>query len=164
MEFNIIVAVDKNGVIGLDNKIPWKCKRELELFKQITLNNPILMGRKTAESIGRVLPNRLNYVVSKSLSKPLYEGQVLLKDCVEVFNLNHEKIFIIGGEEIYRYFFNFSDNIYISTMDIECEKGDTFFPYLDKINDLFSLEAEKLFEPTTNKDLGFIHRHYKKNV
>lgn len=119
----IVVATSNNGVIGKDNKLLWKQSEDLKRFKSLTLGQKVVMGRKTYESIGKPLPNRDNYVITRSLNE--IEGCKLLKSFEEVNKLEGD-IFIIGGGEIYEKFITFADEIYLTIIDCDVD-GDTFF-------------------------------------
>ena len=119
----IVVATSNNGVIGKDNKLLWKQSEDLKRFKSLTLGQKVVMGRKTYESIGKPLPGRDNYVITRSLNE--IEGCKLLKSFEEVNKLEGD-IFIIGGGEIYEKFITFADEIYLTIIDCDVD-GDTFF-------------------------------------
>ena len=106
--FEIIVAHDNKGGIGLNNKIPWYIPEDLKHFKEVTTGNVVIMGRKTYESIGKKLPNRINIILSKTMQKIMTEDFIVFNDpweCVK-FCLNNfnKKLFVIGGAEIYEWF------------------------------------------------------------
>ena len=135
MEIIIITAVAKNNVIGKDGKIPWHSSAELKHFKSVTMGNPIIMGRKTFESIGKVLPGRLNIILSRSPEKlNKGEGMVAVKNLNEALKIcreqKAEKVFIIGGESVYTEAMNIADKIILTRMNLNPE-GDTFFPRID---------------------------------
>jgi dihydrofolate reductase len=119
----IVVATSNNGVIGKDNKLLWKQSEDLKRFKSLTLGQKVVMGRKTYESIGKPLPNRDNYVITRSLNE--IEECKLLKSFEEVNKLEGD-IFIIGGGEIYEKFITFAEEIYLTIIDCDVD-GDTFF-------------------------------------
>jgi len=134
---SLIVAIAQNGVIGKSNgEMSWHVKEEFQHFKNTTLGFPIIMGRKTFETLGKPLKGRLNIVVSKNQSyKTLFDDVVVessLDKAIEhCKNINSERIFIIGGGEIYRQAITFVDEMIITFMKFEAE-GDVKFP---KIND-----------------------------
>lgn len=136
MKIIIISAVARNGVIGRSNgEMPWHVKEEFQHFKKTTLGFPIIMGRVTFETLGKPLKNRLNVVVTTQpdYTLPFEEVKIYrnLTDAVEsVGKLNPEKIFIIGGGNIYRQSLNFADEMIISIMKFDAE-GDVFFPRID---------------------------------
>jgi len=130
---SIIVAMSKNRVIGKDNKLIWHLSEDLKRFKSITTNNVVVMGRKTHLSIGKVLPNRLNIILSRDMNwrNPLGDGCVVCYSIEEVLEkFKHRDLFIIGGEEIYRQFLPYCDKIYLTLIEKEFE-GDAYFPSLD---------------------------------
>jgi dihydrofolate reductase len=123
-----IVAMTRNRVIGKNNKIPWVLPGEQKWFKEATMDHPILMGRKTFESIGRPLPGRHNIVVTRSGK---IEGVEIVRD-LEKFNpalyeANGKDVFVIGGSEIYRALLPKCDAIYVTLVKQEYE-GDAYFP------------------------------------
>lgn len=141
-EINIIVAKSINNIIGSNNKLPWYIPDDLKRFKNITSNNIVIMGRKTFESIGKPLPNRVNYVISKNykeLNKEyLYDDDIIffknIEDSINYFvdQNKHNKMFVIGGNMLYRYFINNNlyDKIYLTEI-LNIFNGDTYFPDVD---------------------------------
>jgi len=126
----LIVAMTENRVIGEKNKIPWRLPNDLKFFKEKTLNFRVVMGRKTFESIGKILPNRENIILSKNKNFKVEGAKIY--DSLEKIIRESEKIktFIIGGEEIYKLFIDEATFLYITLIKKEM-KGDSFFP---KIN------------------------------
>ena len=133
----IISAVAKNGVIGRSNgEMPWHVKEEFQHFKSTTLGFPIIMGRKSFDALRKPLKGRLNVVITNNLklNLPFDEVKIFhsLKEAVDFFESeNLEKIFIIGGGEIFKLAINFADEMIISIMDFEAE-GDVYFPDFNK--------------------------------
>jgi dihydrofolate reductase len=129
----IISAVAKNGVIGRSNgEMPWHVKEEFQHFKKTTLGFPIIMGRKSFDTLGKPLKGRLNVIITnnRDYKVPFEEVKIFhgLNETIDYFEgLGEEKIFIIGGGEIYRQAIIFADEMIISIMDFEAE-GDVFFP------------------------------------
>ena len=129
---SIIVAVAGNKrVIGKKGGMPWNIPEELKRFREITMGHPIIMGRKTHESIGRVLPGRVNIVISRD---PVYqaEGIIVAHSLEEALRLaslaqGHDEVFIIGGGEIYKQVLSVTDKLYLTKIENELE-GDVFFP------------------------------------
>ncbi len=131
-EIALIAAVAANGVIGADNALPWHLPADLRRFKSLTLGHPIVMGRRTFESIGRPLPGRDNIVVSRN-SRFAPEGVVVastLEDAIAAATARNELVFVIGGAEIYAQCLPRATRIYLTRLDLEVV-GDTFFPDLD---------------------------------
>ena len=128
MKISIIVAMAENRVIGRDNQLPWHLPADLKHFKATTLGKPILMGRKTWESIGRPLPERTNIVITR-------DGNYTASGCVVVHSLDaalsaaehHAEVMIIGGAELYRQVLPQADTLYLTLVHGEFE-GDTRFP------------------------------------
>ena len=125
---SLIVALDKNRVIGLNNSMPWHLPGELQYFKEMTMGKPIIMGRKTFESIGRPLPGRRNIVISRN---PEYDAEGIelalsLDEAIKIAG-DVEEIMIIGGQQIFTESLPLADRLYITEIDHEFE-GDTFFP------------------------------------
>lgn len=128
MKVNIIVAVGENNVIGNHGKLPWYIHQDLQVFKKLTENKVVVMGRKTFEnSIGHPLTNRINVVVSTG--KPI-DSCIVIDNPQKVFDWNVEEIFVIGGQQIYEHFLPMADNIYLTHVYGEFP-GDTFFPELN---------------------------------
>jgi dihydrofolate reductase len=143
MRVSLIVAMAENGVIGRDGDLPWRISEDLKRFKEITMGKPIVMGRKTWESIGRPLPGRPHIVISRD---PAYEvvgaegvdvvasleaalaraGELIKSGAVEI-----DEVMIIGGAEIYRLALGRADRIYLTEVHRDIE-GDTVFPDFDR--------------------------------
>jgi dihydrofolate reductase len=135
-ELILIAALAKNNVIGKNGEIPWKIKEDMKHFKNITQNYPVIMGRKTYESIIRTLkhplPNRRNMIISKNPDfKPdgveVYNN---LSFAIDVAKNYRNKVFIIGGENIYRQTMDIADRLEITHINRDFE-GDSFFPEID---------------------------------
>ena len=128
---SIIAAITKNNVLGKDNKMPWHLPAELQYFKKVTLGKPVIMGRKTFESIGRPLPGRENIVITRQVDfTPT--GVTIKHDLQSAINYvkDIEEVMIIGGANLYQQAINFADKMYLTVIDFECE-GDVFFPTWD---------------------------------
>ena len=130
MDISIIVAVAENGVIGKDNQLLWRLSEDLKLFKNRTTNHAILMGRKTYDSIGKPLPNRLNIVISRSKDLEI-EGCLVVNSLEKAIKLAQNdsdkvEIFIIGGEKIYTLAENLATKLYLTKVRVNIE-GDAFF-------------------------------------
>ncbi len=132
MIISVIVAVAENNVIGKDNKLIWHLPEDLKYFKKLTMGCPIIMGRKTYESIGRPLPGRLSIIVTRNKDFSA-EGCVVvhtLQSAVE-FAKNYNEIFIIGGAQLYSEAIHLADRIYYTKVHHSFE-GDVYFPSIDK--------------------------------
>ena len=138
MRLALICAMGKNRVIGKDNGLPWHLPGDLKHFKQTTLGSPIIMGRKTWESIGRPLPNRINIIVSRS-SEIKSDGVKTfssLPDALELaekslMNIDSNEIFVIGGAELYKEAFPLARRLYLTRVD-SVINGDTYLEGFDE--------------------------------
>ncbi|MDC0072028.1 dihydrofolate reductase [Gammaproteobacteria bacterium] len=131
MEIILIAAVSKDRVIGKQGGIPWKIKEDLSFFKEKTLNSPIIMGRATYNSIGRPLPNRLNIVMTRSMKNTEGVTEVTsVKEAVKTASKNKDssKVYVIGGENIYKEFLPIAHRMVLTEVELNIEDGDTFFP------------------------------------
>lgn len=131
MALSLIVAMTRNQVIGRDNKMPWHLPVDLAWFRRHTTGKPVIMGRKTFESIGRPLPKRTNIVLSRS---PFEHEGVIWKDSFESavnFVRDFDEIMLIGGGELFKQYFSQADTLYLTEIQAEIE-GDTFFPLINQ--------------------------------
>ena len=128
---SIIVAIAKNGVIGDKNTLLWHLREDMIHFRTITSGHPVVMGRKTYDSIGRPLPKRTNVVITRDTELQI-EGCTMahsLTEAVEMFD-SSEEVFIIGGAQIYNQAMPLADRLYLTIIDKEYE-GDSSFPEID---------------------------------
>jgi dihydrofolate reductase len=154
MVISIIAAMDENRIIGRGNRLPWHLPVDLKRFRKLTLGHPIIMGRKTYESIGKPLDGRKNIVVTR---QTLYSA----KGCVVVHNLcsafaaceDAEEVFVLGGESLFRDVLPLADKVYLTVVRTRVE-GDVKFPAVpdelelvsqEEANDVFPLEF-RLYE------------------
>ncbi|WP_455475179.1 dihydrofolate reductase [Bartonella sp. B17] len=136
--FCLIAAVAENGVIGNEGAMPWQLSTDLQRFKALTFGKPIIMGRKTWDSIGRPLPGRTNIVITRNYSFTA-EGAVVAHSFFEACSIAKEvasqkgtdTIFIIGGSEIFQQGLSIADKIFLTEI-LASIKGDSFFPVFDK--------------------------------
>ncbi|GGP79579.1 type 3 dihydrofolate reductase [Shewanella ulleungensis] len=131
MRIAMIAAMANNRVIGKDNKMPWHLPEDLRHFKAMTLSKPVIMGRKTFESIGRPLPGRHNIVISRN---PLLtiDGVTCVTDFDAALNVagDCEEVVVIGGGQLYEQLLPQADVLYLTMIDLDVE-GDTHFPAWD---------------------------------
>ena len=129
---NIVVAKASNNVIGAKNDLIWHLPNDLKHFKSITSGHPIIMGRKTFESLGRPLPNRTNIVVTRDQNWNAEGIEIVssLSKAIEVAKTIADDIFVIGGGNIYKQAMEFTDILYITEVHHEFD-GDTYFPEID---------------------------------
>ncbi len=137
MKCALIVAMASNQTIGIDNTLPWHLPNDLKYFKQVTMAKPIIMGRKTYESIGRPLPGRTNIVITRQTDYQA-EGIVIVNSLQQAldkaedisFVSGHEEVMVIGGAEIYQQALAQADRLYITHVHSDID-GDAFFPKLE---------------------------------
>lgn len=128
---SLIVAMDQNRVIGKDNQLPWHLPADLQYFKKVTMGKPIVMGRKTFESIGRVLPGRENVIVTRNHAYTNADCTILhsINEVKQFADDRDQEVFIIGGAEIFREILPVTHRIYITKI-FESFDGDTYFPII----------------------------------
>jgi dihydrofolate reductase len=129
---SIIVAMAKNRVIGVNNALPWHLPADLKRFKALTMGHHIIMGRKTFESIGRILPGRTSVVVTRNPGFR-YEGVVTarsLRDAIEK-SIDDAEVFVIGGQEIFLEAMPLAARIHATELSRDYD-GDTYFPAIDR--------------------------------
>ncbi|MBT9567707.1 MAG: dihydrofolate reductase [Thiobacillus sp.] len=129
---SIIAALARNRVIGVENRLPWRLPEDLAHFKALTLGHPILMGRRTFESLGRPLPGRTNIVITRN---PDYRSE----DCLVAESIpaalalctKTDELFFIGGADLYAQVIPLADRLYLTEVEIEAQ-GDAWFPDYDR--------------------------------
>lgn len=128
----IVAAVGRNGVIGVDGRLPWRIPEDLARFKKLTMGHAIVMGRATFESIGRPLPGRTNIILTRDpdWSQSGVEVVRSMEHAVELAAAREQDVFICGGAEIYRVALEIADWMELTEVDAEPE-GDTMFPSVD---------------------------------
>lgn len=127
MIVSMIAAMANNRVIGKDNGMPWHLPADLKHFKAVTMGKPVVMGRKTYESIGKALPGRLNIVISRAGFQAADATVVSSTDEAIAVAGDIEELMIIGGGKIYEFFLPVADRLYLTHIDLDVE-GDTQFP------------------------------------
>lgn len=153
MSYSIIAAIGKNNELGKDNDLIWRLKNDLKFFREVTTGHTIIMGRKTFESLPKMLPNRKHIVLSSSENFPSeVEVYKELKDLLESLKNSEEEIFIIGGGSIYKSFIDHADKLYLTEIDASYKEADTYFPTFDKEN----YDREVLKE---NEENGISYKH-----
>lgn len=128
VKISMIAAMAKNRVIGQDNDMPWHLPADLQHFKAVTMNKPVLMGRKTFESIGRPLPGRRNIVISRNTDYTAVGVDVVTSPEAAISLLcESDEVMVIGGGNIYQQFLKSADTLYLTFIDLDVA-GDTQFP------------------------------------
>lgn len=134
MRVSLIVALDRHRAIGRDNDLPWRLPDDLKRFKALTLGKPILMGRKTAESLGRALPGRLNLVLTRSGRVP-FDGMQAVRSVDEAIGIAAEEgageLCVIGGGEVYALTLERADVLHVTEVDTVVDDAHAFFPAFD---------------------------------
>ena len=153
MEKNIIVAISDNNAIGRNNELLWHISDDLRFLKRRTLGWPVIMGRKTFESIGRALPGRVNIVVSRGFSTgEEVEVAASLEEALSIAeSTNLEKCFVMGGGQIYSQALTFADRLVVTHVHTVIDDADTFFPAINPAEWAVSARSE-LF---TDEDTGY---------
>jgi dihydrofolate reductase len=128
---SLIVAFANNNVIGINNNLPWHLPEDLKRFRALTTGHHIIMGRKTYESLGRLLPGRTTVIVTRNKGYKL-EGALIAHSLQEAMDLcqNDLEPFVIGGAELYQDALKFANQLYITEVDLAVA-GDAFFPEID---------------------------------
>jgi dihydrofolate reductase len=147
---SIICAIGKNRAIGRDNKLLWDIPHDLQHFKDITSGHPVIMGRKTFESIGRPLPGRTNIIITRS-ENYRQAGCLVIHSLEEAIKgaqeIDPEEVFVIGGGSIYAQAIDLADKLYLTIVDDVIEDADTFFPEYDQFDKIIKeehFETDKL--------------------
>ena len=158
---SLIVAVSTNNVIGVAGGLPWHLSDDLKRFKAITMGKPIVMGRKTFESIGRPLPGRQNIVVT-SQSEFIAPGcEVVNSPQAAVATAGGAEIMVIGGGEIYQSFLPLAERVYLTRVHVEVE-GDAFFESLDPSD--WSEESREDHAPDAANDHAVSYLVYARRI
>jgi len=167
MLISLIVAHSSNRVIGIDGQLPWHIPDDLKYFKAITIGKPIIMGRKTFDSIGKPLPGRLNIIITKNIDLTIEECVVVnnleaaiteAKNYFKTQDTEQEEIFIIGGAQIFKQSMEFVNKIYITEVHAEYA-GDVFF---DELSDNDWIEVGRDLHDSENDKIPFSFVIYKK--
>lgn len=162
MDIALIVAMAENGVIGRNNQLPWYLPEDLRYFKQTTMAKPIIMGRKTFESIGKALPGRTNIVISRQCDLALPEGVKLAAsleqalDIAEAVSLIEgvDEVMVIGGEQIYRASMAMADRLYLTKVHSVVD-GDAYFTDFDESQWLLASQEKHLASGSNPHDYSF---------
>ena len=159
----IVVAMGLDNEIGADNKLLWHLSKDLKNFKEITTDHPIIMGRKTYESIGKPLPNRTNIVISRK--KAWFEEGILIvgsvKEALKFAKKMDEEIFIIGGGTIYEQTLELADQLEVTQVQTKLE-ADTYFP---KINlKIWTKTAETCHEKDEKNEYDFCFQTFERKI
>ena len=164
MKIILIVAKAKNQVIGKDNQLIWKLSADLKRFKNLTTGHYILMGRKTYDSLGKPLPNRTHLIITRNPDFQAPEGHYAFSSLEEAIifcnKIEVEKLFIIGGGQIYKEALPLCDQLEITEVDAAPE-GDTFFPEIDLTH--WKETAREEFPADEKNEFPYAFVTYEKN-
>lgn len=160
MKVSLIVAAGTNNVIGINNSLPWHLPQDLRYFKATTMGKPVIMGRKTFESIGKPLPGRLNIVMTRQANwrfdgvcvATSFAEAIVLAESVLLNAKNDDKeIMVIGGAELYNSALSIADRIYLTRVDV-APQGDAFFPEISEMEWLLTSDRPG------EEEAPFLHR------
>lgn len=157
MSLSLIAARTLNNVIGNDGEIPWKVKGEQKLFKRVTMDSALIMGRKTYESIGRPLPGRITIVISRNQNLVIPGCMVVgnLEQAIKSASKAHKPAFVAGGGEIYAQALPLAAEVHLTT--IQCRaSGNIYFPEFNESE--FELLGEELF----HSNVDYLYQHFKR--
>lgn len=161
---SIIVAVSENNVIGTEGKLPWRLPADLRRFKELTLGHPIIMGRKTYESIGRALPGRRNIVITRDQDFQAAGCEVAhsLEEAIKMSKVPFDsEVFVIGGGQVYREALPRADRIYLTRVHTRVA-GDAVFPELEKLE--WKIISEEFHQKDEKHEYDFTFKTYERNV
>lgn len=166
MEKCVIVAIADNNAIGRNNDLLWHISEDLKFFKRTTSGCPVIMGRKTFESIGRPLPKRINIVISRGFAAP--DGVIVVPSMEAAYSAAKEAVsgtsddvesprcFVIGGGQIYAQAINDADRLIITHVHTVIEEADTYFPQIDSSLWKVTDRSEMFNDPETGYDFEFV--------
>ncbi|RXF03381.1 type 3 dihydrofolate reductase [Pseudoalteromonas phenolica O-BC30] len=150
----MIAAMANDRIIGDDNQMPWHLPADLQHFKRVTMDKPVVMGRKTFESIGRPLPGRRNIVITRNTSYQAEGIEVVSSPEAALALLEGtSEVMIIGGGNIYGQFLTLAERLYLTFIDLDVE-GDTQFPDYSKDNNWSEVESES-HQPDERNKYGY---------
>lgn len=134
MAISMIAAVGKNLELGKNNDLIWHFKEDMKFFKKTTMGHPVIMGRKTFESLPKALPGRKNIVISANPEYKADGAEVVtsVEEAIKLAETEDTDAFVIGGGRIYTEFLPYADNLYLTEINAECPDADTYFPDFNK--------------------------------
>ena len=168
MRIALIWALDKNRIIGLKQGLPWRLPSDLKRFKQLTTGKPVIMGRKTWDSLPGPLPDRLNIVVSRHTHQSEKDevwvdslNEAVLQAQNWVDEHGHREVIVMGGAQIYKQAFDMADRLYVTEVDAEVE-GDALLPEFDMSD--FTLTEELWVDADEKDQFSYWFRCYDRNL
>lgn len=161
----IVVAASENNAIGVNNDLPWRLPDDLRFFKKVTMGKPVLMGRKTFESLGKPLPGRLNIVLSRSaieLPESVMHFSTYADAIAYLREQNTEELCIIGGGQIFEQVLAEADQLYLTRVHTLIPDADIFFPAIDEAE--WDLVWESFHDQDEKHAFSFTFKQYKRRV
>ncbi len=157
MDISLILSVGKNNEIGKNNDLVWHFHEDMRFFRETTTGNTVIMGRKTFESLPKILPNRRNIVISGDKSLKIDGAEVAnsVEEALEI--AKNDNVFVIGGGRIYAQLLPLASRLYLTEIEAECSDADTFFPKFDK-----SLWSREVLSCAEEDGIKFSHVLYTK--
>lgn len=149
----LVAALDRAGAIGRDNDLPWRLPDDLKRFKAVTLGKPMLMGRKTALSLGRALPGRRNLVLTRSGQAPFAGMEAVASLDAAIALAGAEDLMVIGGGEIYALALPLATRLLLTHVDTQVDDAQVFFPKFDA--DQWQVESREVHPADTKHAFGF---------
>ncbi|WP_404342930.1 type 3 dihydrofolate reductase [Pseudoalteromonas mariniglutinosa] len=150
----MIAAMANNRIIGKDNQMPWHLPADLQHFKKVTMDKPVIMGRKTFESIGRPLPGRRNIIITRNSDYSAAGIEVVNSPEAALALISDvEEVMVIGGGNIYQQFLADADTLYLTFIDLDVE-GDTQFPNYEKVAQ-WQLREEQKKQPDNKNSYAY---------
>ena len=161
MKLSIIAAIGRNNELGKNNNLIWRLKDDMKFFKDTTIHHPLIMGRKTFESLPGLLSERKHLVLTRSSLTFPNEVEVYhdLQEFLDDYKDSEEEVFDIGGETLYRELLDYADNLYLTEIEAEDKETDAYFPEFNKDDFDKSILAEHYDE---KKDVEYKHVLYKR--
>ena len=154
MKLSIIAATGKNNELGLNNNLIWHLKGDMNFFKETTIHHTIIMGRKTFESLPKLLPNRKHIVLSRNnIDIPKIEVYHSIESFLKQYQNSNEEIFNIGGASIYKALLEYTEKIYLTEIEAAA-KADAYFPYFNKEN-----FEKQILDKKTDEQTGIKYKH-----
>lgn len=158
MDINVIAAIGKNNELGKNNDLVWRLKGDMKFFRETTMGHPIVMGRKTFESLPKVLPGRKNIVISSNeILNDEIERYKSIKEFLLKYKEFNEDVFIIGGASIYKQFIDLASKLYLTEIDAVAKDADVYFPMFNKLEWNKEIISEK-----EENDIKYNHVLYKR--
>jgi len=158
MNINIIAAVGKNNELGKNNDLIWKFKEDMKFFKETTMGHPVVMGRRTFESLPSILPGRENIVIStNNINNKKIKLYKSIKEFLASYKDSNKDVFIIGGASVYKSFIDIANKLYLTEIDAIEKDADVYFPMFNKAE--FNKEIIKELEENSIK---YKHVLYKR--